>query len=161
MPLSRFEQADDSPGFLLWQLTNLWQQRIRSALTPLGITHVQFVLLASVAWLEDSGKLVSQAFLSRHAHTDVMMTSQVVRTLEEKGLLTRAVHPTDTRARAVSLTAEGRKVAQQAFTVVETVDEQFFLGLGERAPDFVKSMQLLIRAHTEAQGSSQALNRYT
>jgi hypothetical protein len=83
MPLSRFERADDSPGFLLWQLTNLWQQRMRSALAPLGITHVQFVLLASVAWLENSDKLVSQASLSRHAHTDVMMTSQVVRTLED------------------------------------------------------------------------------
>lgn len=154
MPLSRFEQAEDSPGFLLWQLTNLWQQRIRSALAPLGITHVQFVLLANVAWLENSGKLVSQATLSRHARTDVMMTSQVVRTLEEKGLLTRTVHPTDTRARVVSLTAEGRRVAQQAMHVVETADEQFFQELGGQTSDFVRSMQLLIRAHTEGQSSS-------
>jgi hypothetical protein len=85
MIVSRFEQADDSPGFLLWQLTNLWQHRIRSALAPLGITHVQFVLLASAAWLENTERLVSQAILSRHAHTDIMMTSQVVRMLEEKG----------------------------------------------------------------------------
>lgn len=154
MPLSRFEQADDSPGFLLWQLTNLWQQRMRSALAPLGITHVQFVLLASVAWLENSERLVSQVSLSRHAHTDVMMTSQVVRTLEEKGLLKRTVHPTDTRARVVSLTAEGRKVAQQALNVVETADEQFFQELGGQTSDFVRSMQLLIRANTEVQSSS-------
>jgi DNA-binding MarR family transcriptional regulator len=154
MPLSRFDRAEDSPGFLLWQLTNLWQQRMRSALAPLGITHVQFVLLVSVAWLENSDKLVSQASLSRHAHTDVMMTSQVVRTLEEKGLLTRAMHPTDTRARVVSLTAEGRKVAQQAVTVVEAADEQFFRELGGQASDFARSMQLLIRANSEAQNSS-------
>nr|AIA14684.1 MarR family [uncultured bacterium] len=154
MPLSRFERAEDSPGFLLWQLTNLWQQRMRSALTPLGITHVQFVLLVSVAWLENSNKLVSQASLSHHAHTDVMMTSQVVRTLEEKGLLTRAVHPTDTRARVVSLTTEGRKVAQQAAAVVETADEQFFRELGGQASGFARSMQLLIRANTEVQNPS-------
>jgi DNA-binding MarR family transcriptional regulator len=154
MPLSRFDRAEDSPGFLLWQLTNLWQQRMRSALAPLGITHVQFVLLVSVAWLENSDKLVSQASLSRHAHTDVMMTSQVVRTLEEKGLLTRAVHPTDTRARVVSLTAEGRTVAQQAVAVVESADEQFFRELDGQASDFARSMQLLIRANTEVQNSS-------
>lgn len=154
MPLSRFDRAEDSPGFLLWQLTNLWQQRMRSALAPLEITHVQFVLLVSVAWLENSDMLVSQVSLSRHAHTDVMMTSQVVRTLEEKGLLTRAVHPTDTRARVVSLTAEGRKVAQQAVEVVETADEQFFQELGGQASDFARSMQLLIRANTEVQNSS-------
>ncbi|HTK07349.1 MAG TPA: MarR family transcriptional regulator [Ktedonobacteraceae bacterium] len=148
MPLSRFEQSDESPGFLLWQLTNQWQQRIRAALAPLGITHVQFVLLVGVAWLERSEMVVSQAILSRYAHTDSMMTSQVVRTLEEKGLLTRTVHPTDTRARVVSLTAEGRTVAQQAMAVVEAVDEQFFHELGEQAPTFVQLMRLLIRAQT-------------
>src|SRR5258708_915909 len=138
MLLSRFERADDSPGFLLWQLTNLWQQHIRSALAPLRITHVQFVLLASVAWLESAEKVVSQVILSRHAHTDIMMTSQVVRTLEEKGLVTRTVHPTDTRARVVSLTAEGRQVAQRALSVVETIDEQFFQELGGQASIFVQ-----------------------
>lgn len=147
MPLSRFDRADDSPGFSLWQLTNLWQQRIRSALAPLGITHVQFVLLASVAWLESHEVMITQATLSRHAHTDIMMTSQVVRTLEEKGLLIRTAHPTDTRAKVVSLTSEGREVVQRAFIVVENVDEQFFQELGEQSSTFLDLMQLLIRAN--------------
>lgn len=149
MASSRFERAEDSPGFLLWQLTNLWQQRIRSALAPLGITHVQFVLLASVDWLEQAGTVVTQAALARHAHTDIMMTSQVVRTLEEKGLLTRTTHPTDTRAKVVSLTTAGRQVAQRAIHVIETVDEQFFQGLGEQASTLVSLMQDVIRANTE------------
>ncbi len=147
MALSRFEQAEDSPGFLLWQLTNLWQQRIRAALAPLGVTHVQFVLLASAAWLEQSGMVVTQALLARHAHTDMMMTSQVVRALEEKGLFTRAAHPTDTRAKMVSLTAEGREVAQRALAVVEETDEQFFQALGGQTPDLLKLMQQLVAAH--------------
>jgi DNA-binding MarR family transcriptional regulator len=152
--LSRFEQANESPGFLLWQLTNLWQQHIRCALAPLGITHVQFVLLASVAWLENTEKLVSQATLSRHAHTDIMMTSQVVRTLEEKGLLTRTVHPTDTRAKVVSLTAEGREVARRAVAVVEEADDQFFKELGEQASTFLGLMHRLIEGYANAQNTS-------
>lgn len=149
MTLSRFEQADDSPGFLLWQLTNAWQQRIRSTLVPLRITHVQFVLLASIAWLTESGVLVSQVILARHAHADIMMTSDVVRTLEEKGFVTRAVHPTDTRAKVVSLTVEGQHVVRQAMTLVESVDEQFFKELGEQTSTFVKSMRQLISVNTE------------
>ena len=144
MKLSRFEQANESPGFLLWQLTNLWQHDIRSALAPLGITHVQFVLLASVAWLENTEKLVNQATLSRHAHTDIMMTSQVARALEEKRLLTRTIHPTDTRARVVSLTAEGREIAQRATAVVEDVDDRFFKKLGEQASTFLNLMHQLV-----------------
>jgi len=147
MTLSRFEYADDSPGFLLWLLTNLWQQHIRSALAPLGITHVQFVLLASVAWLEQSGAAISQTRLSRHARTDIMMTSQVVRTLEEKGFVARAAHPTDSRARAVSLTPAGREVAERAFAVVERADEQFFQELGGNVATLLKLMQRLIAAN--------------
>lgn len=154
MKLSRFEQANESPGFLLWQLTNLWQHHIRCTLAPLGITHVQFVLLASVAWLEQMEQLVSQATLSRHAHTDIMMTSQVVRTLEEKGLLTRTIHPTDTRAKVVSLTAEGREVARRAVAVVEEADDQFFQELGEQAPTFLSLMHRLIEVAASAQTSS-------
>ncbi|HEY4388563.1 MAG TPA: winged helix DNA-binding protein, partial [Ktedonobacteraceae bacterium] len=87
---------------------------------------------------------------------DIMMTSQVVRALEEKGLFTRTVHPTDTRARVVSLTAEGRTVVQQAMVVVEDVDEQFFHELGEQAPTFVRLMQLLIGAYAESPISSDS-----
>lgn len=149
MTLSRFEQADDSPGFLLWQLTNLWQQHIRSVLAPLGITHVQFVLLASLAWLEDAGELVTQAGLSRHAHTDLMMTSQVVRALEGKGLFTRAAHPTDARAKVVSLTAEGREVASRGFRVVEAADEEFFQALDGHVSTLPRLMRLLIEARAK------------
>lgn len=144
MSLSRFARAEDSPGFLLWQVTNLWQQRMRATLAPLGITHVQFVLLASIAWLEDQHVVVTQVVLARHARTDVMMTSQVVRTLEEKGFLTRTVHPTDTRAKVVALTAEGRTVAQRAMTLVEDADAQFFAGLGDETATLVELMQRLI-----------------
>ena len=47
--------ADDSPGFLLWQVTNKWQAAQRAALKPFGLTHVQFVLLASLTWLDSGG----------------------------------------------------------------------------------------------------------
>ena len=151
MKLSRFEQANESPGFLLWQVTNLWQHHIRRALAPLGLTHVQFVLLASIAWLEKTEMLVSQVTLARHARTDIMMTSQVVRTLEEKGLLTRTIHPTDTRAKVVSLTVEGREVAQRAVAVVEEADEQFFRELGEQASTFLSLMHRLIEGTANAQ----------
>lgn len=155
MTLSRFERAEDSPGFVLWQVTNLWQQHIRSALAPLDITHVQFVLLASVAWLEQAGVVVTQATLSRHAHTDRMMTSQVVRTLEQKGFFTRVAHPIDTRAKVVSLTAEGREVAQRALSVVESADEQFFQVLDGHVLTLMRLMHVLVVAHTSGQGTAR------
>jgi DNA-binding MarR family transcriptional regulator len=147
MPGSRFTRAEDSPGFLLWQLTNLWQQTMRATLAPLGVTHVQFVLLASIAWLARMERSVTQALLARHAHTDVMMTSQVLRTLEEKGLVTRVAHPTDTRAKVVTLTDAGYAIAIRAVTAVEDADDRFFHTLGAQVPELTALMRQVIRAH--------------
>lgn len=117
---------DESPGFLLWHATLRWQRGIAAALGPLGLTHVQFVLLACAWWLNEQGEQPNQQALARQAGTDVKMTSQVVRTLEQKGLLAREVDPADTRAKRLRVTAAGAELAPRAIAAVEGVDEEFF-----------------------------------
>ena len=126
-----YDDAGQSPGLLLWQVTNRWQQAVRAALKPFGLTHVQFVLLASLTWLE-SEQPVTQKALADHAATDPMMTSQVLRTLEDKGLVERHSHPDDARARALVVTEAGVALANRTVGVVEAVDREFF-GSTERA----------------------------
>jgi DNA-binding MarR family transcriptional regulator len=120
------EGPASSPGFLLWHLTLAWQRALAAVLEPLGLTHVQFVLLACAWWLGEQGRVPNQRELARQAGTDVKMTSQVVRKLEAKGLLDREVDPGDTRARRLRLTREGASLAQRAITAVEQVDARFF-----------------------------------
>jgi DNA-binding MarR family transcriptional regulator len=116
-----------SLGFLLWHATLRWQRAIAAALKPLGLTHVQFVLLAVLWWFTAVRKeQPSQRALADQAGTDPMMTSQVVRALERKGLVVRAPDPDDSRARRLNLTASGRRLARKAIDVVEAVDEEFF-----------------------------------
>jgi len=117
---------DESPGFLLWHVTLRWQRDMAAALAPLDLTHVQFVLLASTWWLNQQGDRPNQLTLAHWAGTDVKMTSQVLRALEAKGLLTRAVDPDDTRARRLQVTEPGAKLAAQAIEVVEAADRSFF-----------------------------------
>src|SRR5215213_4555540 len=78
-----------SPGFLPWHLTLAWQRAVTAVLEPLGLTHVQFVLLACAWWMSGQGQVPNQLQLARQAGTDVKMTSQVVRRLEGKGLRSR------------------------------------------------------------------------
>jgi DNA-binding MarR family transcriptional regulator len=121
-----------SPGFLLWKVSLSWQRAMSNVLKPLDLTHVQFVLLASTWWLTDHGGPPNQLQLARQAGTDVKMTSQVVRTLEAKGLLSRDVDHADTRARRLTLTPRGRTLARRAITAVEDADAAFF-GSHERS----------------------------
>jgi DNA-binding MarR family transcriptional regulator len=117
---------DDSPGFLLWHVTLRWQRDIAAALTPLGLTHVQFVLLATAWWLNSGGEDPNQLALARQAGTDVKMTSQVLRKLEAKGLIQRETDTADTRAKKLRVTGRGAELAQQAIAAVEAADAAFF-----------------------------------
>jgi DNA-binding MarR family transcriptional regulator len=143
---TEFADADDSPGLMLWRVTNAWQAAQRAALKPYDLTHVQFVLLASLTWLGGvgTGEPVTQRHLAQHAGTDPMMTSQVLRTLEAKGLVTREAHPTDARARALAATATGVELVNRAIGAVETVDRDFFAALGRRRGDFTKLLGRLL-----------------
>ena len=125
MPL----HPDDSPGFLLWHATLRWQRGIAQALAPLDLTHVQFVLLACAWWLNEQGERPTQIALAAQAGTDVKMTSQVVRSLERKGLIEREVDAADTRARRLRVTSTGRRLAPRAIAIVEQVDSDFFAAL--------------------------------
>jgi DNA-binding MarR family transcriptional regulator len=116
----------DHPGFLLWRVTLRWQREIAAVLAPLDLTHVQFVLLACTYWLNDQGLAPNQATVAEQAGTDVKMTSQVIRTLEAKGLITRAVDPSDSRARRLRVTAAGADLAPRAMAAVEAADAAFF-----------------------------------
>lgn len=153
MPSSRlastFNAADESPGLLLWQITNHWQAAQRAALKPFGLTHVQFVLLASLTWL-DAEEPVTQHDLANHAATDPMMTSQVLRVLEQRGLVDRAPHPRDRRARALTPSPAGVDLANRAIIAVEACDRAFFKPLGKEAPAFVHMLGALRRGYDTA-----------
>jgi DNA-binding MarR family transcriptional regulator len=140
-----YESADESPGLLLWQVTNRWQAAQRAALKPFDLTHVQFVLLAALTYLQDSGP-VTQKTLAGMAATDPMMTSQVLRTLEGRDLVHRPAHPTDRRARAVAVTEAGRDLANRAVVAVEACDAAFFAGLGAGLPAFTAGLLTLRRS---------------
>uniref|UniRef100_A0AAU2K404 MarR family transcriptional regulator n=1 Tax=Streptomyces sp. NBC_00049 TaxID=2903617 RepID=A0AAU2K404_9ACTN len=116
----------ESPGFLLWHATLRWQRDIAAALTPLDLTHVQFVLLACTWWFNGQGEHPNQQTLARQAGTDVKMTSQVLRTLESKGLIAREVDPADTRAKRLRVTEAGADLAPRAIEAVERADARFF-----------------------------------
>lgn len=113
------ENAEESSGFLLWQVTNIWQREIKKILSQYGLTHSQFVLLASVYWLSLHSSSVTQIMLSGHTKIDPMTTSTVLRTLEQKNYITRSEHETDTRAKVVLLTKNGEDLTRKLIPIIE------------------------------------------
>jgi DNA-binding MarR family transcriptional regulator len=121
-----FKSPEDSPGYLLGQLTMLWQRKQKRVLDPLDLTTTQFVLLAALAWLSKESDTVTQIDIANQGNADRMMVSKVLRTLEEKKFVTRKEHATDTRAKTIKLTPLGATILQRALIAIETADMEFF-----------------------------------
>jgi DNA-binding MarR family transcriptional regulator len=116
-----------SPGFHLWNASLRWTQEVARALQPLGLTHTQFFLLGAVSWLTKThGAAPKQRAVAEFAKLDKVMTSQVTRSLEAEGLLTRDDDPQDSRAWLISVTPKGKKMFTEAVVRVREVDQRFF-----------------------------------
>lgn len=141
--ISHFKEPEQSPGFLLWQVSTKWRRQIEATLATLDLTHPQFVLLAGVSWLTRDGKMVTQIELARHAGTDITMTSQVLRTLERKGYIERRYRPGNERSKFPHLTKQGALTIEKAIPLVEALDSNFFSKLQDETSNFVKILQKL------------------
>jgi DNA-binding MarR family transcriptional regulator len=123
---SRIKQPEESLGYLLWQTVHGWMRYLNGALAGSGMTHLQFIVLATAAWLVHVGKPPSQARLAEFCAMDPMLISKVVRMLERKGAIARAADPRDTRSKLVSLTRTGEAMLLEALPVVERAYNDFF-----------------------------------
>ncbi|MCO6466275.1 MAG: winged helix-turn-helix transcriptional regulator [Bradyrhizobiaceae bacterium] len=115
-----------SVGYLFSAVAMRWSHAAREALESSGISPSQYVMLCGIVHLSTADEVVTQTTLSRHVGMDQMAVSMNVRTLEEKGMVQRQVHPTDSRARLLLVTRKGLSVLKQAQAAVAVVDETVF-----------------------------------
>ncbi len=86
----------------------------------------------------------TQIVLSSHTKIDPMTTSTVLRTLQQKGLIERKEHLTDTRAKTVALTENGKATIKKAIVTVEQFDTKFFSLLGGNTKELNKFLLTLL-----------------
>jgi DNA-binding MarR family transcriptional regulator len=85
------------------------RRRSNAAFEPFGMTSDQYVLLKVLA---EKGRATQQE-LVRYSYSDTATVGTMLRLLEGKRLVTRAPHPQDGRARSVTLTRWGSRLAEE------------------------------------------------
>lgn len=132
--ISIHEGPKQSPGFLLWHISTSWRSSIEAVLKPLGLTHPQFVVLATTGWLTRNGAPVTQVAIGKMARLDPNTISQIIIGLEKKGLIKRE-SSSDSRAKNPKLTTPGNELLAQALPAVEQADNYFFNILSSKELD--------------------------
>jgi MarR family transcriptional regulator, organic hydroperoxide resistance regulator len=150
---ARAASPADGRSAVLERVASRWLADLRDALVQVDLTHAQFRLLSAAAWLTARTPAMRQSDIAAHAHMDSVMTSEVLRTLESRGLIARAAHPTDRRAKAVLVTEAGGALADRATRLVDVVEERFFVnGLADFA-QLAKAMKKGGRGDTSGRSS--------
>jgi MarR family transcriptional regulator, organic hydroperoxide resistance regulator len=137
-----------TPGFLVWRLSTRWRVAVDRALAPLGLTHAQYSVLASLLELQSGGLRPSQRALAEHTGLEPLYVSKLARALAAAGLVERAGDPADSRAVQLSLTAAGTEVTTRAVVVVRQLVAQLLAPLGgldgPRTATLVRELTLLL-----------------
>lgn len=119
-----------TPGFLVWRLSMKWRVAVDRAVAPLGLTHAQYSLVASLYGMQRGGERPSQRRLADRTGLEPLYVSKLARSLESAGLLERTRDPRDPRAVQLALTEEGRARTLRAIKVVQGLLEQLLAPLG-------------------------------
>ncbi len=139
-----------SPGFLVWRLSTKWRVAVDRAVTPLGLTHAQYALVASLYGMQRRGERPSQRRLADHTGLEPLYVSKLARSLEAAGLLERTRDPRDPRAVQLALTEQGRERTRQAIRVVQGLLHQLLVPLGgldsARTREFTRELATLLDA---------------
>jgi DNA-binding MarR family transcriptional regulator len=122
-----------------------WRVAVDRALAPLGLTHAQYVLLASLYGLDRAGQRPSQRELADQTGLEALYVSKLARALDADGLIERTRDPADTRTVRLTLTGRGREVVRPAITTVGKLLDQLLAPLGDERTDvLVRELTLLL-----------------
>ncbi|MFE4540896.1 MarR family winged helix-turn-helix transcriptional regulator [Streptomyces scopuliridis] len=119
-----------TPGFLVWRLANKWRVAVDRAVAPLGLTHAQYSLVASLHGMQRTGERPSQRRLADHTGLEALYVSKLARALESAGLIQRTRDPRDPRAVQLALTEQGQAITRQAIAAVQELLQQLLEPLG-------------------------------
>ena len=125
---------------------NKWHSMIKKELKKMNLTHPQFVVLASLAYLSQDSNEVTQVMISKLSGIDVMTVSQILNLLEKNDFVKRKEHSKDTRAKAVILNKKGEETLEKDVPLIEQIDEIFFKKLDTDEEQF---KHFLVRLNEE------------
>ena len=141
-----------SAGYLTNHLARLFAHALHGRIAPLGLAPAQFMTLLEL-WESDA--LTQVELVSRLDVEQATMANTLTR-MERDGLIRRAPHPDDRRARLVFLTDRARALRTPAIEAAQSVNSDMLEPLApEEREMLVGLLARMVSARRTARGAAQ------
>ncbi len=138
-------------GYTLMHAAQRWRIDATAVLKPHGVTVPQFLVLMELhRRARHNGAPLTQSEVAMRLGMDANTASQISRTLERNGLISRGKHPVDGRANTLELTTVGGRVARDSSADARAMNDRFF---SVANPDDRAALErILTTVSTESEG---------
>ena len=130
-------------SILIWQISNLWQSKIRKLLKNTNITFNEYLILETLHKLQSSYDNISQQDICKNSSIDRSVVSIKIDSLEKKKLLQRS-QSLDKRSNGLFLTNNGTLLVESLINSIENQENIIFDKLGSEIFNFTNSLKLLL-----------------
>lgn len=135
----------EGPSFTFSQAYFTWKRITDRAMEAIGLTHTQYVFMGTLFELEKHNDKATQNDLARLTNSDVTMTSQILRTLQKRGLVLREQIDGDERAKYSSLSPAGKKLVKKAAEIMKINEKEYFAPIENDMANFMANLKKLTR----------------
>lgn len=130
-------------GLLIWQISNLWQSKVRISLKNSNVSFNEYLILETIYKLQSSNDNIRQRDISRVSSLDRSVVSIKLPNLLNKKLILK-VNPQDRRSDRIILTSSGILLIENLLNDIQKQEEAIFKKLDLEIFNFTNSLKLLL-----------------
>jgi DNA-binding MarR family transcriptional regulator len=144
----KFRENKDNSGFLLWQVSYMWQQEQRRTLLKYhDISQMDYIVLSSTYYLMINKVDVTPTILSKHTKIEPVGIAQLMRSLEKRNLIERYRLDNCGKSHFLKVSDKGIELLNKAIITVESFDDRFFKIVSKKIDIFNKNLNDLIKSN--------------
>ena len=132
---------DTKLGLLIWKVSNLWQNLLRSSLSEYALTLNEYIILETL--YVNSNDLITQVDISKSSGVNISVISTTLDILQQKKLIYRKSSK-DNRKKNIELTDQAKSLIKIIVPLIREVENDFFIKLGSEKEILTNSIKLIL-----------------
>ena len=126
---------------MIWKVSNLWQNLLRSTLTEYALTLNEYIILETL--YVNSNDLITQVDISKSSGVNISVISTTLDILQKKKLIYRKSSK-DNRKKNIELTDQAKSLIKIIVPLIREVENDFFIKLGSEKEILTNSIKLIL-----------------